>query len=131
MWKLSSIISTKFKIEPQSVYDRFLAREDKFSTAIYDGLAIPHIIVEGEGLFDIVIARSKSGIVFDENKPPAHVIFALLGSEDERTFHLKALMSIAQIIQNKNFIENWKKANNKEDLRNLILLAERVRKGNI
>jgi mannitol/fructose-specific phosphotransferase system IIA component (Ntr-type) len=59
------------------------------------------------------------------------VIFALLGSEDQRTFHLKALMSIAQIIQNKNFIDNWKKAKDKEDLRNLILLAERVRKGNI
>lgn len=128
---LSDLISKKFEIESQCVYDRFLAREDKFSTAIYDGLAIPHIIVEGEELFDIVIARSKSGIVFDENKPSAHVIFALLGSEDQRTFHLKALMSIAQIIQNKNFIENWKKAKNKEDLRNLILLAERVRKREI
>jgi len=129
--ELSITVGEKFNIETNNVYELFLAREDKFSTAIYDGLAIPHIIVEGENLFDIVIARSKTGIVFDENKPSAHVIFALLGSEDQRTFHLKALMSIAQIIQNKNFIENWKKAKNKEDLRNLILLAERVRKGTI
>ncbi|MBN2282221.1 MAG: amino acid permease [Candidatus Marinimicrobia bacterium] len=128
---LSIQISKKFQIDRQCVFDRFQAREDKFSTAIYDGLAIPHIIVEGEQLFDIVIARSRAGIIFDEKKPPAHVIFALLGSEDQRTFHLRALMSIAQIIQNKNFIENWKKAKSKEDLRNLILLAERVRKGTL
>jgi amino acid transporter/mannitol/fructose-specific phosphotransferase system IIA component (Ntr-type) len=128
---LSTRIGEKFHIDPHKIYDLFQAREDKFSTAIYDGLAIPHIIVEGENLFDIVIARSKTGILFDETKPPANVIFALLGSEDQRTFHLKALMSIAQIIQNKNFIDNWKKAKDKEDLRNLILLAERVRKGNI
>ncbi len=128
---LSNRIAKKFKKNPKAIYQLFQAREDKFSTAIYNGLAIPHIIVEGEKLFDIMIVRSKKGIIFDKDKPKAHVIFALLGSEDERSFHLKALMSIAQIIQNKNFIENWQKAKNKEDLRNLILLSDRVRKGNI
>ena len=128
---LSSVISEKLNMDNKTIFNLFLAREDKFSTAIYEGLAIPHIIVEGENVFEIIIARSKSGIEFDKNKSKAHIIFALLGSEDERTFHLKALMSIAQIIQNKNFIKNWKKAKTTEDLRNLILLAERVRKGNI
>ncbi len=128
---LSTRIGEKFNCEPRTIYELFQAREDKFSTAIYEGLAIPHIIVEGENLFDIIIARSKTGIIFDTEKPAANVVFALLGSEDQRTFHLQALMSIAQIIQNKNFIENWKKAKSKEDLRNLILLSERVRKGDI
>ncbi len=129
--KLSEIISEKFNIDSQKIVNLFSEREDKFSTAIYDGLAIPHIIIEGQNHFDIVIVRSKSGIIFDEDKAPVHVIFALLGTEDKRSFHLRALMSIAQIIQNKNFVENWKKVENKEDLRNLILLAERVRKGKI
>ena len=129
--KLSDIIAEKFDLEAQKIFNLFSEREDKFSTAIYDGLAIPHIIIEGEKHFDIIIVRSKSGIIFDPKKSPVHVIFALLGTEDERSFHLQALMSIAQIIQNKNFVGNWKKVNNTEDLRNLILLAERVRKGKI
>jgi hypothetical protein len=40
-------------------------------------------------------------------------------------------MAIAQIMQNKEFIESWLKAGSKEDLRNLILLAQRVRKGEV
>ncbi len=59
------------------------------------------------------------------------MFFALAGSENERNFHLQALMAIAQIVQNKNFKEDWSKVRSSEDLRDLILLAERVRKGRI
>jgi mannitol/fructose-specific phosphotransferase system IIA component (Ntr-type) len=50
---------------------------------------------------------------------------------DERNFHLQALMSIAQIIQDKNFMNNWEKVKSIEDLKNLILLSERIRKDKI
>ncbi len=40
-------------------------------------------------------------------------------------------MAIAQIVQNPDFTGNWIKAENRNALRNLILLAERVRKGEI
>jgi mannitol/fructose-specific phosphotransferase system IIA component (Ntr-type) len=56
------------------------------------------------------------------------VVFALAGSRDERNFHLLALMAIAQIVQNTDFMNLWLKARNVEELRNLILLAERIRK---
>jgi len=38
-------------------------------------------------------------------------------------------MAIAQIVRDTDFAGNWNRARNVEDLRNLILLAERVRKG--
>jgi basic amino acid/polyamine antiporter, APA family len=129
--KISDVYAKKFKIPSEKIYNLFMEREDKFSTAIHDGLALPHIIIEGENKFDIVIARSKKGIKFDDNTPPVHIVFALVGTMDERTLHLQTLMAIAQIIQNKNFIKHWKKVDSIYDLRSLILLAERVRKGKV
>ena len=79
----------------------------------------------------MIVVRSKERINFGEGVPPVHIVFALAGSKDERNFHLQALMAIAQIVQNKDFSNNWLKVEDTEDLRNLILIAERVRKGTV
>lgn len=104
-------------------------RENDSTTVIHEGLAIPHIITGGEKQFDIVVVRSRNGVKFGESSSPVNVVFALAGSKDERNFHLKALMAIAQIVQSPDFLINWMKVKTVDDLRNLILLAERARKG--
>ena len=106
-------------------------REEDSTTVIHDGLAIPHIITRGENQFEIVVVRSKKGVVFSGSKTPVNVVFALAGSKDERNFHLKALMAIAQIVQSPDFMTNWMKVETEDDLRNLILMAERARKGKV
>ena len=128
---ISDTFSTKFNTSSKIIYDLLQERENTTSTVIYKGLAIPHIIIEGEHIFDIIVVRSQQGIDFGENISPIHIIFALIGTMDERNFHLQALMSIAQIIQDKNFMNNWEKARNIEDLKNLILLTDRKRKDKI
>ncbi len=128
---VSDIYSKEFNMPSEKIYNLLQEREEKSSTVIYNGLAIPHIIIEGNSKFDIIIIRSKEGIDFGENFSPVNIVFALVGTIDERSFHLQALMAIAQIIQDKNFMNNWKKANSIEDLRNLILLTERIRKDRI
>ncbi|MBA7715424.1 hypothetical protein ES703_124470 [subsurface metagenome] len=128
---LSEIFSKRFKMSSEAVYNLLKKREEDSTTAIQAGLAIPHIIVEGESRFDIVVVRSKKGIGFGRNTPPVHIVYALAGSRDERNFHLQALMAIAQIAQDTDFMHNWVKAGSTDDLRNLILLAQRIRKGRV
>ena len=106
-------------------------REKESTTVIQEGLAIPHIVTRGDHQFEIVVVRSKEGIIFNSTDAPVHVVFALAGSKDERNFHLKALMAIAQIVQSPDFLTKWMKVKTKDDLRNLILLAERARKGDV
>lgn len=125
---LSSTIADKNNLNKSSVLEKLKEREEKYTSALGHGLAIPHIIVEGEHIFDILVARSQKGVYFDKGDKKVHVIFALIGTLDERKFHLQALMSIAQIIQNKDFLNNWQKARNINELRNLILVTERVRR---
>jgi len=114
-------------VDKDKLVKLFMKREEESHTVIRPGLAIPHVIVEGEHKFSILLARAKAGIVFPGVSEPVHTIFALVGTRDERNFHLRALAAIAQIAQDKDFDKNWLKARNIEELRDIILLAERKR----
>ncbi|MFW6157914.1 MAG: amino acid permease [Planctomycetota bacterium] len=110
-----------------SLYHQLVKREKESTTAVAPGLAIPHVIIPGENKFDILLARCRQGITFQEDQPPVHIAFVLLGTRDERSFHLKSLMWIAQIAQNPGFREQWLEARDEEELRNIILLGARER----
>ena len=125
---ISGVFADRFDMPAQKIYELLMKREEESTTVIHEGLAIPHIIVDGPGRFDIAVLRAREGIDFHKESGPVHVVFALAGSQDERNFHLLALMAIAQVVQNTDFMNSWLKARNVEELRNLILLAERVRK---
>ena len=102
-------------------------REKDSSTVLTPGLAIPHIVVRGEGRFEIMLARCREGVEFSESASSIRAIFILAGSRDERNFHLRALAGLAQIVQDPHFDERWVRAKGREDLRDLILLGKRQR----
>ena len=104
-----------------------LAREKESSTVLSDNLAIPHIVIEGEHTFDVLIARCKEGINFSDVHKHVRAIFVIAGSKDERNFHLYSLSAIAQIVQNPNFERMWLAAQSKEVLRDIVLLGQRKR----
>ena len=56
--------SNKFTIGEEELITMLKARETESTTVIQDGLAIPHIVVEGKTQFDITIVRSSEGIRF-------------------------------------------------------------------
>lgn len=113
-------------IPSNEVFELLMERERDSSTVLNPFLAIPHIIIEGEHHFDVLIARGKEGIVFGEDKI-VHAVFVLIGTKDERSFHLTSLAAIAQIVQDEGFEEKWLKARAKEGLRDIVLLSKRKR----
>jgi len=102
-------------------------REMDSSTVLTPRLAIPHIVVEGEGKFEILLARCREGVRFSDEAPDVRAVFVLAGTRDERNFHLRALTGLAQIVSDPRFDEKWIRARNAEDLRDLILLGKRRR----
>jgi len=122
-------IAERLKIDPKQLLDSLISREKESTTEVRPGLAIPHITVDGEHKFELVIARCEAGINFTQDLPPVYAAFVLVGSRDERNFHLRALSAIAQIAQDPNFDKNWLRAKNIEELRDIILLARRHRDG--
>jgi amino acid transporter/mannitol/fructose-specific phosphotransferase system IIA component (Ntr-type) len=120
-------MADRLMMEPDDLYDLFIAREKESTTVLSPHLAIPHIILDGEAKFDILIARCRPGVRFPGLAGDVHAIFVLAGTRDERPFHLRSLAAIAQIVQDPHFEERWMKARRKDDLRDTILLGKRRR----
>ncbi|MGB3341364.1 MAG: amino acid permease [bacterium] len=124
--KVSDILSSELNITSRELLGKFIEREKLTSTVVRDGLAIPHIVVSRANYFKIILVRARTGIIFPDDKL-IHIVFVLIGSAGERSLHLKDLAAIAQITQNPDFDKKWLEARNKEELKNIVLLAERTR----
>ncbi|MFO7916192.1 MAG: amino acid permease [Candidatus Krumholzibacteriales bacterium] len=128
---IAGIVSERWGIDREKLEEKFRMREEGASTLVYPGVAvphaIPHVVVEGERLFEIVLVRNRAGIKWNSEGETVKTVFALIGSADERNFHLRALMFIAQILQDPDFHDEWSRARDEKELRSVILLAKRRR----
>jgi mannitol/fructose-specific phosphotransferase system IIA component (Ntr-type) len=56
-----------------------------------------------------------------------HAVFVLAGTPDQRTFHLRALSAITQIVHDPGFAARWGDAEGARALRAILLSADRRR----
>ncbi len=127
--QISEILSVRLKVGKELLYKSFMQREKESCTVIRSGLAIPHIIVPGNKKFDVLLVRCCAGLFFSCSPAPVYTMFVLAGSIDERNYHLRALMAIAEIAQEADFEKKWLEAKSTEELRDLIILSTRRREG--
>lgn len=120
-------LAGRLKVPAPVLLERLLARERESSTVLSPGLAIPHVIVEGEGMFEVLLARSRQGITFAKDAQPVRSVFVLVGTRDKHNFHLRALSAIAQVVQEPGFEKKWMAARGEQALRDVVLLGERKR----
>jgi amino acid transporter/mannitol/fructose-specific phosphotransferase system IIA component (Ntr-type) len=120
-------MAPKLGIAQNVMLNLLWARENESSTVLTPTLAIPHIILDGEHTFEILMARSRQGVRFSDEAPAVHAVFVLAGTKDERNFHLRALSAIAQIVQDPHFDEKWMAAKGEQALRDIVLLGKRRR----
>jgi amino acid transporter/mannitol/fructose-specific phosphotransferase system IIA component (Ntr-type) len=120
-------MAERLEADRQELFDLLLKREKEASTVMSPGLAIPHIVIEGENRLLILMARSRPGIRFPGEDEKIHTVFVIMGTIDERSFHLRVLSAIAQIVEEPDFKRRWMDARNEKDLREIILFAKRKR----
>jgi len=125
--RVAGVLNDSLSCGEREIYHKLISREAESSTVLTPHLAIPHIILNGENKFEVLLARSQRGVYFSEKAPEVKIIFVIAGSKDERQFHLKSLAAIAQIVQQHDFQEKWLNAQNVDSLRDIILLADRYR----
>ncbi|MBW1839357.1 MAG: amino acid permease [Deltaproteobacteria bacterium] len=125
--KIAEILARRMQSDRKVLFSRFMEREKQSGTVIGHGLAIPHVIVPGAKKLEIVLVRCRKGLQFSGSSQPVHTMFILAGSMDERNYHLRALMAIAQIAKEAEFEKKWLAARNEDELRDVILLSSRAR----
>ena len=123
----ADVLAPRVGVDAERLSTQLMQREAASNTVILPGLAIPHVVVPGEGRFEMLMARCHDGIAFPEQAQRVRAAFVLVGTMDERNFHLRALSAIAQIVQREGFEQAWREAADEEGLRRLMLSFERRR----
>ena len=119
--RVAEVMAPQLGLSAEDLLEMMMAREADCSTALRPDLAIPHIIIEGTGTFGILMARCREGIHFSELAPKVQTAFVLLGTRDERDYHLYALSAIAKMVQDPHFRNRWMRARDARALRRVVL----------
>ena len=117
---VSELLSRKVDIEYDKLFAKFVEREKTFSAVIRKGIAIPHLLIKGKNVTNIILVRAKTGIVFPEDKV-VHTAFVVVSSVHDRRLHLKALADIVRITQDEEFSEKWLAAKTQEEFKKIII----------
>jgi|SRR6516225_1138309 PTS system nitrogen regulatory IIA component len=105
----------------QALIDVLAERESLGSTAIGDGIAIPHGKLRGVDRIIGIFGRSVRGLDFDSlDGNPTHIFFLLVAPEDSASLHLKALARVSRLFKDPNFRGQLIKATDAADIFRLI-----------
>ncbi len=124
--QVSDGLGKSLNLKPEKLFTKLMKREEEGTTVIAKGLAIPHIFVKGRNVEKLVLVRARAGIIFPKDQL-VHIAFILVGSTGERVLHLKILAAIAHVVQSQDFEKRWLEAKGEQELKHVILLAERKR----
>ena len=123
---VSRALENELPLSSDEIGRLFIEREKQGSCVLTPFVAIPHIVVEGQGIFKILLVRSREGVAYGVDTS-VKAFFVIVGSRDMRGMHLKALAAIAHIVQNPDFESRWSTARNEAQLKDILLLSDRVR----
>jgi len=103
------------------VIDGLLERESLGSTAIGQGIAIPHAKTDCVSKLVGAFALSKKGVDFDSlDGEPVYIFFLLLAAQDSAGPHLKALARISRLFKDKYFRDNLRNCSSEKDIIKVI-----------
>ncbi|MBF0485706.1 MAG: PTS sugar transporter subunit IIA [Candidatus Omnitrophica bacterium] len=103
------------------IIDVLIAREALGSTAIGQGIAIPHGKTDCVDKLVAGLGISKKGIDFDAlDGEPAYIFFLLAAPVDSAGPHLKALARVSRLLKDKYFRESLRVSKDKKDILELV-----------
>jgi PTS system nitrogen regulatory IIA component len=96
-------------------------RERLASTAIGEGVAIPHGKLDAVGKLVACVGRAREGVDFDSmDGRPTHLFFVLVAPENSTGVHLKALARISRLFKDPEFRTRLMGAESSHDMFEVI-----------
>jgi PTS system nitrogen regulatory IIA component len=103
---VAPIAVTHPSIDREALVDALLEREQTSSTAIADGIAIPHGRHSVGDKVVCAFGRNRDGLDFDSiDGTPTQIFFVLVSPETRPTLHLRWLAHLAVLLRNPEFRE--------------------------
>lgn len=105
-----------------AAYEALLEREQKGSTGLEAGIAVPHAKTDTVHDLSIAIGIAPEGIDFQAmDGNPSTIFFLLLAPSNQSGPHIEALSEIAKITKSKAFCKMLLKADSSEEVAELFL----------
>ena len=103
------------------IIETLMAREALGSTAIGQGIAIPHGKSEAAEKMVAALAVSRKGVHFDSlDGEPSYIFFLLIAPIDSAGPHLKILAQISRLLKDKFFRDSLKNTKSGKEMLDLV-----------
>jgi len=90
-------------VKDKDLLDKLMQREKLGSTAIGEGIAIPHCKLKELKTPLVALAVSKKGVPFEAiDGKPTYIFFLVVSSPDNPSLNLQILAAIAQLVRKSN-----------------------------
>jgi mannitol/fructose-specific phosphotransferase system IIA component (Ntr-type) len=120
---LADLIAAAGGSDRETLIGDTIEREEKGSTGIGEGIAIPHARTAGVTELIGALGVSKQGIDFESaDGKPCHLIFLILAPHEESTRYLKALSAVAFIGKDPELISRLTSASSPDEV--IAILGE-------
>jgi nitrogen PTS system EIIA component len=118
---LAAHVSGTQKIDREVLAKVLLERERLASTAIGEGVAIPHGKLDAVGKLVACVGRAIDGVDFDSmDGRPTHLFFVLVAPENSTGVHLKALARISRLFKDPDFRTRLMQAKDAQEIFRVI-----------
>jgi nitrogen PTS system EIIA component len=103
---LEVMLAAQPQINRKEALDAIIMREEKMSTGIIPGIAVPHGVCDSVHGTAAVIGISREGIDYGSlDGSPVHFIVMMLFQRGATEQHLQTMKDIADILQHPDFIK--------------------------
>ena len=120
--EMAEYLGATHHLDRNKVLKVLLERERISTTAIGEGVAIPHGKLNGVERVVGVFARSPEGIDFASlDGAPTHLFFVLVAPENAAADHLKALARISRLLKDEAFRRRLMAGQSSQELYTTIL----------
>lgn len=118
---------------PKEIGEQFLEGTRVGATPVAKGVALPHFRTEGIEHSLLAIVRAPRGLKIEVPhplNPESHdsqlvqAVFFLISPEENPALHLRVLAQIAGLVEREGFAELWQRADNEQEIKELLLHDE-------
>ena len=101
--ELSKLADNKLGINSRNLLENLTKREKLGSTAVGNGIAIPHANVANIDKTYVFVSTLVNGLDFNSTDDmPVDIIFLLIAPDNKGSEHLQALALISRLLRNKD-----------------------------
>ena len=103
------------------MYERLVEREELGSTAIGQGVAIPHCKMEKLDRVVMAVGLSRRGVEFEsEDGEPVQLFFLIVSPADTPAAHLRSLAAISKWVKADRHVERLLQLEESDDIWTLL-----------